>query len=715
MAQHAGFGAVATISESLIEDVAWAYIQTGPMFFPAPQSITIGQTVVRFSGIFEMLRPTIELRANPGNLVTIHFAFRCNLRAQADLVPPVNPLDLPRFRAYNLEVHGAVSLTPIISIQNQQFLLGINTASVNFSPLTAITLSGPALQPDVKDALESPTFAAIASAFVQSLPNIILTPPTLKTVIEKTVPGDFPDVGTSIFNWFTIRLEASNLVFKVRDGGITLAVDFRGRSSGDVNQLDSVMSIDNIWMATRTPADVEQDRPLFIVKDRPLHVGNLAVIFNMDVLSAEVASISRQTAHTVISKDAELLSLSLGYSTFTKPLFPGLRDGFKLGFEAGVRVTGNLVEVSGAVYLQPVVTVYEGPTNFLRPPSWLFRVAHSELTTAWWVDVIVFVISAIASVVLPFLFPIFALAAIVVSDAILPSLLGNARNSAAKGIEQSLFALPSATDKQPLPGLPGGVWTGDINHIAVIPEGLHSTLNISAWLPTTVPHIIAPEAWHAEYRGPMPFSVKLSEAMEKMASNLSVFWEVFRTDTNGLLRTRTRRYLGDDVLFTIDPKAVVRGVQIDPESNGILIGLRDPDFYFLEGVRVRCTVTATLGSQVGVIWSDEVTVKIADDLDRHRKFLIWGPHQVFFMNAGTNGEVWSHNRTSKIHRTATGARCMMLRQRAEATPRMRPKFRYFDTLPFEFDQLVHHRHFLCDYCFFGGPDKTTPFPQEDTF
>lgn len=709
-AQHAGFGAVATISGTLIEDVAWAYVQNGPMFFPAPDSITIGQAVVRFAGIFEMMPPTIELQPNPGNLVTIHFAFRCKVRAEIELQGPGSGT----FSAYDVELRGAVTLAPIISIQNQQFLLGINTATVNFSPLTAVTLSGPALPTAVRDALQSPTLAAIASGWVQSRPNIMLTPPSLKTLIEKTVPGDFPDVGTSIFNWFTIRLEASNLVFKVLGGAITLAIDFRGRTSGDVNQLGSVMGIDDVWMATRTPDDVEEDRPPFIVKGHPLRFGNVGVLLNMDVLSGEVDSISRQTAHTVISQDAELLSLSLGYSTFTKPLFPGLRDGFKLGFEARARPLGGLIEVSGAVYLQPVVTVFEGPTAFLRDPQWSFKIVHSELSTSWWVDVVVFVIAALASMVLPFLFPIFALAAIIISDAIIPSLLGNARFSAAKGIEQALFGLPSSTDKQALPGLPGGLWEAKLNHVAVLPQGVHTTLDVSAGLPTTTPRIIAPqEGWHAEYRNPMPFSVKLSAAMEKMASNLSVFWEVFRTDTNGQLKSYHRTYLGDDILFKIDPKATVRGVAMDPETNGILIGLRTPDLYFMDGVRVRCTVTATLGSQVGVIFSDEVVVKIEDDLDRHRKFLIWGPRQVFF--TGADGEIWSHNRTSKIHRTATGARCMMLRQRAEATPRMRPKFQYFDKLPFEFDQVVHHRHFLCDYCFFGGPDKKTPFPQEDTF
>jgi hypothetical protein len=541
----------------------------------------------------------------------------------------------------------------------------------------------------------------------------MLTPPLLKTVIEKTVQGDFKETGVSIFNWFTIRLEASNIVYKVTGGSLTVAVDFRNRTAGNFGQLDSVWGIDDVWMETRTPDGVEQQRPAFIVKGHPVRSGNFGVLFNMDVLSAEIASVSAQTAHTNVSKNAELRSLSLGYATFTKPLFPGVRDGFKLSFHATVHPSD--INVFGAVYLQPVVAVYEGPTAFLRDPSWSLRIVHSELDTEWWIDVVVFALAALASVALPALFPIFLVSAIAVSDGILPGLLDDARNSAVRGLEQTLLGLPSPGKNNPLPGLPGGTWGGEINHVAFRPEGLHTTIDISAVSFVRGPKLIAPDGWHAEKKGPMPFSVKLSAPMEKMANNLSVLWEVFRTDTNGLLRSRTRRYLGDDVLIAIDRSATVRGIQMDPDTNGILIGLRDPDFYFLKGVKVRCTVTATLGSQVGVIWSDEVVVVIDDDLDRSRNFLEWGPHRVFFANAGTNDETWSHDRTSRIHRTATGARCMMLRQRAEASPRQRPKFRYFDTVPHPWDQLANHRHFLCDFCFFGGPDKSTPFPPEKWF
>jgi hypothetical protein len=714
MASHGDFGAVATVSKQILEDVLWAYTQVGPIYFPAPDSVRVGNVTVAFGGIFEMLRPTIDLQPFPANLITFHFAFHSIL--QAGVSPGIFP-NFP-FRTYDVEIRGSVTLAPFVTVQNNQILLGINTKSFVFAPLTAITRTGPALPPSVLQALQSQTLADIVTSFVQNRPNIILTPPTLHATFEKTVPANFKDVGTSIFNWFTIRLIATNILFKMSSSDVTVAVDFLGYTNGDINQPISGMGLDNVWIETRTPKDVEEDTPPYIWKGRLVRGGNFGVLFNMSVLSRVVDSISSQTAHTFISQNAELRSISLGYATFTKPLYPGIRDGIKVSFQ----VTLHPLDFNayGAVYIQPVIEVYDGPTAFLRKDAWSLRIVHNELDVSWLVDLVVFALSAVIGVICPFLIPILAIAAIAITDGIIPGVLDNIRNYALGGVERGLLALDSPSDPQPLPGLPNGMWSGEIRDIAILPEGLHTVLDMSAGVPDAFIAIYqesgirAPEDWRAEIRRPMPFLVKVSGPLEKLAPNLSVLWEVFRVDNNALLRAQRRAYVGKDILV-LNPSATIRGVQPDPGTNGILIGLRDPDYYFLDRIKVRCTLTAKLGTQEGFIWSDEVIVDIPDDLDRTRNFVEWGPHLVFFANAGTNNETWSHNRTSKIHRTATGARCMMLRQRAEDTPRKRPKFRYFDTLPAEWTPLANHRHFLCDFCFFGGPDKTTPFPLDKWF
>jgi hypothetical protein len=37
-----------------------------------------------------------------------------------------------------------------------------------------------------------------------------------------------------------------------------------------------------------------------------------------------------------------------------------------------------------------------------------------------------------------------------------------------------------------------------------------------------------------------------------------------------------------------------------------------------------------------------------------------------------------------------------------------PHLEYMDALPFPLEELVARRAAVCDYCFFGGPDKNSP-------
>jgi hypothetical protein len=70
MARHAGFAAAATIKEDAANSVIASYVsKLGPLLFPLPQVVDLGPTRVILGGIFELLPPTLELHANPGDLI----------------------------------------------------------------------------------------------------------------------------------------------------------------------------------------------------------------------------------------------------------------------------------------------------------------------------------------------------------------------------------------------------------------------------------------------------------------------------------------------------------------------------------------------------------------------------------------------------------------------------------------------------------------------
>ncbi len=85
-------------------------------------------------------------------------------------------------------------------------------------------------------------------------------------------------------------------------------------------------------------------------------------------------------------------------------------------------------------------------------------------------------------------------------------------------------------------------------------------------------------------------------------------------------------------------------------------------------------------------------------------------------NAAGEDFFWQRISRSRIHRTAVAARCKMLRQVGD-THRSLPFFglRFREYLPFTWDNIAAHRKELCDYCFWGGPDKTAPFPAYDWY
>lgn len=113
-------------------------------------------------------------------------------------------------------------------------------------------------------------------------------------------------------------------------------------------------------------------------------------------------------------------------------------------------------------------------------------------------------------------------------------------------------------------------------------------------------------------------------------------------------------------------------------------------------------------------------IETRDKLDRSHAFVRW-KHTVwrrFYYVENSAGEKvrfeegWPIERLSKIHRTAFPGRCHFADRYSESTTM---EFEYFNDLPYDHDKLEtpEVRQHLCDYCFFGGPDKsdlTFPLP-----
>jgi len=129
---------------------------------------------------------------------------------------------------------------------------------------------------------------------------------------------------------------------------------------------------------------------------------------------------------------------------------------------------------------------------------------------------------------------------------------------------------------------------------------------------------------------------------------------------------------------------------------------------------LSCRVYRVLGANTENLFTKTVILRSQDRLQHEHPYVHWGgvvPLPAYIKRADgslhRNG-IASIDRISKIHRTDLPARCLFADAYGPVISPRGPS--YVDRLPFDPHLLVLNRDKVCDYCFFGGPDKTSPLP-----
>lgn len=706
MSTHAGFAVVASARQGSINTVlATIFSEIGPFFFPLPQTVNVGGVIVSFGGIAQIAAPVLEFHPNPLNAVRGNFAFFSTFNAKVGNGPAY------RWRVrLDVAADVAISLGPV----NGKIILQANTASITIQPLKVTFLQGPPPPAAVTDALQSAEFAAVATAAVRRLPPFTLA--TLAPAeFSRTQPATFKDSDYSVFDWFSFTLLVSNTVVRIFEDAVTIAANFSQITNGDANALVDLTRTHgggSIYVERITDdTDVEDPKfPIIPVETSYTAGTSLATSFNIAVVTHIFGVISPQVAHTPISKQAELRWINGGYSRFEKP-FRGNEDGLVINI--GVLVMGA-IDAIVTVNLQPCLRIYDRSAN-IGTEGWTLFVARVDVAIPWQVEFVLGIAQALAVAV----GMIITLPVAILGHKALPLVTetfddinkafaqGDTENIAAA---QKLTIQNSAYDAK----LPGA------RYISVTADAIDIGFGTGASAPFSLPQdpsdgaSISPDVWSVYDRRPIKTAVTLTPQWATLVRNkLQAVWEVRRKDTNAVVVTGSAPYLS--VL-----------------GNGVSIPHHSQALYLVSEYVVRCTLTMTLGNQTGEIWAGVQSIKIPDEIDRSHPYVEWGPKFVYFSNPGTAKQgvpdTWVRLSRSRIHRTAVAARCLMLKRaasdRVAATERERttghyiskhPKFRYKDFLPFSRETLSEHRKELCEYCFFGGPEKQVPFPAEDWF
>ena len=352
-----------------------------------------------------------------------------------------------------------------------------------------------------------------------------------------------------------------------------------------------------------------------------------------------------------------------------------------------------IVHAPFAVHFQQ----FDGPTDFVSDHSeyWFIKVYDVDIDLPWWVTA--------GLVVLGLTIPLAILPVSIVLGSILPTLLENAEASNLRTAQSGINGAVSETGvavrrgKLSLPGFPKTPGTMETNLVSMTGEGFeifasYSLATREVMRPDRNIEITVDGSAVQDGIGrvvgvvdakPLVLTAKLKDGIVSPADpSVRVDWEVRRADTNAVLFQQDLPY----------SSRVLAGIGVAPPNpRRIVIDRTSAALMPIDQFLVTVRVYRPLSGRQKEFGSSRFKISVEDRFDRSHPFVHW------------NGWAGGGPKRSALHRTAAPGRCSMIMRAAH-----RAKFLYLDALPFPHAEINEHRKELCEYCFFGGPDKFVP-------
>jgi hypothetical protein len=717
MARHAGFSLAVSVSQTVANEFLLVFFANAvpPQSFSLPPTVTIGGTVVTLSGTVALLPPEVTFARNPANAVGVSMAVMGRVGFSACGLPA---------QSYDVILYATVSV-PIASANNGSLLFpGINLAQVVITALGVEVLrnpqsfSGP-IQPVYQQALTSSPVIGAINAGLQSFAPLLLPlgPFRFPSIFHKDIHRP-PPKGTSEFGpfpvWFTIDIRPTRLAAVVLDGAVSLGVDLNGATFGDPAQLVDLNTdfAPGSYVYTLSPSGSS-------FGGTPSGPRNSAVgaavnpAFVQSLLSQQVVP---RLVGTLIDDHVEITGLDIAFGFFDAGI-QGTGFGATLtaqttyhasthraadGFGYFVADSGSLsVDATATFHLEYVLNTRDGPTSFVAGSvdRWGFRVVDATVSISPLLDaLLVLGVIAVPALILPV--GTLSLIAGLVTQAELNSVLDNAAFQAGAGAGAALQdGTVVAQQTMPFPDTPAPPWLTIVNGAALGEQGFDANLKVA---PTAWPTLVVTQAPNSVL-DPSPIVVTLAlppGLYNAQDPSLFATWKVQRTDTMA-------------VLFNPAPTqqlAAVGGVA------STTINHTDPAIADAPGFLVSCRCVRLLGYRVDTVFTGQIAVSVPDAFDRHHPYVHWN-HQAFFPAPGPppppgkHQPYWGRSRISAIHRTEPRVRCLEMRRRTLPDPRIKSVgYQYLDALPPGLGAHGRNGPRVCQYCFYGGPTKSTLLP-----
>ncbi len=712
MAQrHAGFAVVACVGESLINNLVEAAFIVHPQHravqLPVPLPAPAGP--VTLDGDVTLMPPTVTLTGGQ-----VHVDVRVIVEARLS-TPVAAPVDV------SVELAGHATAGLRVDVVGDRLQVGIDPQSVTISGLSLRVIDG-SLPSVYGQALQLPQVAAAVQAAVRALP-----PGMLRATVDgfpltsHIAPRQMP-CGASLFElpeMFHATFSVSRVVPRVHEHVLVVGVDIAGVTNGDPNALRPLFGdIRPAWVRTSGPEGTTDFRPVAFKPG-----GNVAVSINPDALDGLLRGpISSATHHAFVDCHVALDGLSVQAETFTPPLMPQNRiDGLR--FRVGARYyqstgrdaqsrlvpAGDGTPVSVGVPIAVHLQTWDGPTAFLsgKGDYWYLQTYEPDVELPWWLPVGLFLLG----MALPTSF----VPAVAIVDGILPSVLGNVTNQVQRSAQAGIsgawtnFELGAVSRTISVPGLEAVPASLTGVRFAMDGQGIdvYATLSLASQ-PDTRPdrnltvtmngtQVRNGTTWQTFARSLQPFAFAVAikpGAVDPFDFDVRVAWEVRRSDTSAVVLAKDLPRRGAFM--------TAGGAGGDPSGGAmrLILDRTDPALAAVPGFDVSVRVYRPLQGRTKEIGSAQFGIEVMDRLDRSRPYVWW------------SGWAVGGPKESVLHRTATPGRCLMVERAPQRT-----KFQYVDVLPFPVADLHLHRggtdaarrsEIVCDYCFFGGPDKTVP-------
>lgn len=277
------------------------------------------------------------------------------------------------------------------------------------------------------------------------------------------------------------------------------------------------------------------------------------------------------------------------------------------------------------------------------------------------------------------------------------------RNNIVSGIRrEGVQPLGNRVQEFTLPGTSAPMVRMKLENFQIHTDGMHSVFSIKPQSSISKVSMSGPEFIPIEdlAKAGIKYTVKFPYGISVEDPELKIRWVVRRISDNTIL------------LSTDKPAVFNISIQLDDIKQ---------EFYNASRFMVECRVYRTLGADITDLFNGYLILNISDRLDREKPYVRWSHYvwePVIRVEQDGSHTLLGHElqyRVSDIHRTTYPGRCLMASRYSIEMPNIPPTERlqptgltYMDELPFPKQDLIKNRHLVCDYCFFGGPDKDTP-------